>query len=765
MLPSQMKWNFTYQENGDEIPSTDSANIVDQLLQNRGITDAVDVDKFLNPKLTDLHQAELLTDLAKVKTRVDQAIEQGESILIFGDYDADGVTATTILVETLNELGAMCDYYIPNRFDEGYGPNPEAFQQAKRQGFDVIITVDTGIAAVESATVAKELGIDLIITDHHEAQAEMPDAYAIIHPGLSEDYPFKDLAGVGVAFKVAHYLLGYFPKQFLDLVAIGTVADLVPLVNENRILVKYGLEAIEQTQRPGLRSLKEVASIKGPVDEEDIGFRIGPRLNAVGRLGSAYPAVELLLTDDPEEAKRLATEINSINQERQEIVTQIAEEAIEIVEQTKDDNESVIVVAKEGWNEGVLGIVASRLVRTYQRPTICLTLKPDEKIAKGSGRSITAFDLFSNGLEIQDQFLKFGGHSQAIGLTLDIDAVDDVRQSLNQLADEKLKPDDYQEQIDIDLPIDINKLELETITQIEKLAPFGMANPKPKFYVKGNPTDIKQIGAQKNHLKFSLEEQSAKLATIGFGFGDHVNRMTSHDELEAVGHLQINEWNGNRTIQFVVDDLRIDSKQLFDYRGSKFWVKQLSHLRDRSSLFISFQKQTQINDIELIAFDQLDLQSDFDVEDLAIVDLPTNLTDLEELLKAVDPNNIYVCYNLNGQKDWTAFPSRDDFKWFYGFLMQRKTYHHQRQQKIVCQDRGWRPEKIEFIINVFYELKFVKVEEGVTSLIEQVEKKDLSESNFYLKGLKQKEIQEKLYYSNYKQLKTWFMDLLKEAMD
>ena len=760
MLQSRMNWNFTYEEEGSESQSSNELSLVDQLLLNRGITDAEEIKQFLNPEITDLHQPDLLAGLKESKERIDRAIEQGESILVFGDYDADGVTATTLLVETLNELGAMCDYYIPNRFDEGYGPNPKAFQQAKQQGFDVIITVDTGIAAVESANVAKELGIDLIITDHHEAQGELPDAYAIIHPKQSPDYPFKDLAGVGVAFKLAEYLLGYFPKQFLDLVAIGTVADLVPLVNENRILVKFGLEVLDQSTRPGLNALKEVAAIKGVVTEQDIGFGIGPRLNAVGRLGSAYPAVELLLTEDVEEGQTLATEIDLINQERQEIVNQISEEAIEIVEQTKDANQSVIVVAKEGWNEGVLGIVASKLVRTYQRPAICLTIKPDEQLAKGSGRSIPAFDLFANGLEIQDQLIKFGGHAQAIGMTLNSDRVDQVRDSLNQLAMEKLKPEDYKEQINIELPLDISDLELKTVTEIDKLAPFGMKNPQPNFYFSGNPQDLKQIGAQKNHLKFTLENQSDKLVAIGFGFGDQINRISSHDDLEVVGQLQINEWNGNRTLQLMVKDFRIESRQLFDYRGSKFWHNQLHHLKNDSHLFISFQNKQTITDYDVTLIADLDLEAVGDVTHLVLIDLPNKLSDLADLLSAVKPSNIYTCYNLVGEKDWTAFPSRDDFKWFYGYLLKKETYHHKRDQKRVCHDRGWRVEKIEFIINVFYELKFVKIEKDLISLNQQVEKQQLSESKFYQKGLEQKEIQEKLYYSNYQQLKTWLMDYL-----
>ncbi|MBU5593568.1 single-stranded-DNA-specific exonuclease RecJ [Amphibacillus sp. MSJ-3] len=758
MLQSQMNWNFTYKDN-QKVKQTDEAlDILSLLLTNRGFTESFEMEQFLNPNLDHLYDPKQLDGLEKTKQRIDLAIEQGESILVFGDYDADGVTATTLLVETLHELGAMCDYYIPNRFTEGYGPNPQAFREAKRQGFDLIITVDTGIAAFESAKVAKELNMDLIITDHHEVQDKLPEAYAIIHPKLSKDYPFKELAGVGVAFKIAHYLLGYLPKQFLDLVAIGTVADLVPLIDENRILVKFGLESLANSKRPGIVALKEVAAIKGIVDEQDVGFAIGPRLNAAGRLESAYPAVELLLTSEMEEGQRLATEIDLINQERQRIVNQIVEEAIELVNLNEKDNQFVIVVAKEGWNEGVLGIVASKLVRIYQRPAICLTLKQDEQIAKGSGRSIAAFDLFGNGMELHDQFIQFGGHAQAIGMTLKIDRVDRVRESLNQLANQKLQSEDYKEQVNLELELNLKDLKLETIKKINQLAPFGMANPKPIFYVKGKPLDLKQIGTEKNHLKFNLEQDDYQLASVGFGFGDQINRMTSNDHLEVIGHLQINEWNGKQSPQLIIKDFRIKERQLFDYRGSKFWHKQVQHLMDKEYLAVSFQKLTARDDLDITPIAQTKEQNLGQITELLLIDLPSQLSDLSALLSKTKPNNIYACYSLDEKNNWPTLPTRDDFKWFYGYLIKYGKYDHKHEQNKIINYKGWNNKKIEFIINVFYELKFVKIDNKVIYLNEEAEKRDLSESIFYQNRLKQREIQELLYYTNYQELKTWMMN-------
>src|SRR5690625_250282 len=374
MIVSKAKWDF--QEKQDEpIGLGTYSPVISTLLIQRGITTIEAANNFMKPKLTELHDPSALSMIKKASDRVHQAIENGEKILIFGDYDADGVSSTAILLKALHEIEADCDFYIPNRFTEGYGQNESAFREAANQGFKLIITVDTGISAVHEAEVAKELGIDLIITDHHELQEQLPDSYATINPKTSPEYPFHELAGVGVAFKFAEYLLGYFPEHLLDLVAMGTIADLVPLIDENRILAYYGLQKLTTTTNPGLKALKEICKIEGNVSEENVGFMLGPRINAVGRLEDAQLAVELLMAEDQIEAEEIAMMIESINDERRQIVRDIVKE----VEQMDLFNEEtgIIIVAKEGWNEGVLGIVASQLVRKYDRPAIVLTIKPE----------------------------------------------------------------------------------------------------------------------------------------------------------------------------------------------------------------------------------------------------------------------------------------------------------------------------------------------------------------------------------------------------
>ncbi len=509
MLQSKMKWKFPETPTEPASLATGKFSpLISELLMQRGITSTEDAEKFLTPDLEQLYSVKWLSDMEKATNRVQKGIEDGEKILVYGDYDADGVSSTSIMMETLQQLGADCDYYIPNRFTEGYGPNEEAFHAAYDNGFRLIITVDTGIASVHEAEVAKQLGLDLIITDHHEVQDELPDAYAIVHPKCSSDYPFKELAGAGVALKFAEGLLGSFPKQFLDLAAIGTIADLVPLTGENRVIAHYGLQRLANTARPGLVALKNVCGLQGHVSEEDIGFSIGPRLNAVGRLQDASLAVQLLLAENGDEAADMAQEVESINRERKKIVSEIVKEAEDMANPV--DHQGVIVVAKEGWNEGVLGIVASNLVRKYDRPAIVLSVFPERGEAKGSARSIPAFDLFSNCMKIRNVFTQFGGHAQAAGMTLPLENVETLKQELDSLIFQQLSKEDFTQEIAISKTITIPEINEELVAEINQLAPFGMANPKPLFHLKDVPTGMRQIGSGKNHLKLQFQKKWSK---------------------------------------------------------------------------------------------------------------------------------------------------------------------------------------------------------------------------------------------------------------
>lgn len=754
MLQSEANWTFIETEDGltdgpeENVPKL--SPVIKELLLQRGITSIEQAKEFLNPQLTSLHKSSQFQSIEKACKRVYQAIEKREKILVYGDYDADGITSTTLLLKTLEELHAIHDFYIPNRFTEGYGPNEEAFKWAKEAGFSVIITVDSGIAAINEAKVAKELGLDLIITDHHEIQGEIPEAYAIIHPKCSSEYPFKELAGVGVAFKFSEYLLGYFPNHLLDLVAIGTVADMVPLIDENRILVHYGLKQLVNTTRPGLIALKKQCNLENEVSEEDIGFLIGPRLNAVGRLQDADLAVDLLMTNDQEEAELLADQVQQINNNRKQIVDEIVKEALEMVESDQD----VIIVAKEGWNIGVLGIVASRLVKKFNRPAIVLNLDKDSGSAKGSARSISKFNLFENCLLVKDLFTTFGGHAQAAGLTLPIENITKLSENLNHLINEQLQAEDYKPILEINKQLHIPEINEALIEEIDQLAPFGMGNPKPVFLIKSKAADIRQLGQFKNHLKLQLKYEHYTLDGIGFSLGDVYNHISDKATISIVGELNVNEWNGNRKPQVLIRDLKVDEWQLFDHRGKKT-VDIMPYIERNNGNVIISKKPLEIghvnNEVQQITY-STNIKDTYQADALYLFDLPPNLTWLKQIVEHIKPKQIHLCFYIENSTYLTTFPSREDFKWLYTQLMKRKSIDLNKELHFIMDSKGWSKENIIFMSKVFSELNFVNIDKGVLTLNPSPQKTDLESSTLYQNRLNQADMEKQLYYSTIDEL-------------
>ncbi|WP_396129519.1 single-stranded-DNA-specific exonuclease RecJ [Exiguobacterium mexicanum] len=563
-------------------PETDAAaieqlqtelNISEQLatlLTQRGHRDVEAAKAFLyvEDELT-FHDPFLFEQMPKVVDCLKQAADEGEMVLIYGDYDVDGVSASAVMWHALTEMGVMAECYIPNRFTEGYGPNKEAFSWAAGEGFTLIITVDCGISGIEEAALLKELGVDLIITDHHEPKETLPDAFAIIHPHIDPSYPYDKLAGAGVALKVAHAVLGRMPEELLDLAVLGTIADLVPLDGENRLLAKLGLKALDDSKRPGILALREVCALTdGTLNEESVGFAFGPRINAAGRLDSAMPALQMLLAESEEEALVLAQQLDKQNKERQDIVKTIAKEATELVEASMT-NDRVLVVASERWNPGVVGIVASRLVEAYYRPVILLCHDPKTGKAKGSGRSIDGFDLFKELSKNEDILPHFGGHPAAAGMTLQSENVAELRRRLNEQA-ESIPDETFVARVNVDLKLDVNDVSLDLISEIGKLAPFGMGNPSPRVVVAdARLRDIRQIGRDNTHLKVQLAGDKRELDGIGFGFGHVVSEISKMAHVSVMGSLQVNEWNGMRKPQLMIQDIRVDGFQVFDYRGKK----------------------------------------------------------------------------------------------------------------------------------------------------------------------------------------------------
>lgn len=537
------------------------------LLWQRNIRTAEALDAFLSTDLQYLHDPFLFHDMDKAVERIHEAILNGERILIYGDYDADGITSTTVLKETLELLGAEAEYYLPNRFSDGYGPNITVYQDKIAAGTQLIITVDNGVSGHEAIAYAQGQGVDVIVTDHHELPAELPEAFAIVHPRHPEgNYPFGDLAGVGVAFKVACALLEEVPVELLDLVAIGTIADMVSLTDENRLLVSNGLKMIQQTDRLGLNELLTVSGLKKrTVNETDIGFAVGPRLNAIGRLEDPNPAVRLLTTFDEEEAVTLAKTLDTINQQRKTFVEEIMKEAQEKI----DPANHVHLVVGDNWHEGVLGIVAGRIMQSTGQPVIVLT-KKENGLAKGSGRSVAALNLFEMLATMKDMFTSFGGHHAAVGLSIPIDHLDMLQAQMNRYVEENGIDLSQGIPLAIDEELPLAEVSINFIESLNVLAPFGTDNPLPKFLFSNLSTqNARQIGTENQHLKLVMtDESNLQLDVIGFGFGKDSVEF-ENDRLSIVGQLSINEWNGNKKPQLMLDDFAVEGLQLFDYRSKR----------------------------------------------------------------------------------------------------------------------------------------------------------------------------------------------------
>jgi len=770
MLKSRTRWvvKETDRVKAQELAvALNIAPLTAALLVNRGFDTVETARYFLFEENQSFHDPFLLKDMDKLVNRVKEAIDSQEPILIFGDYDADGVSSTTVMMRVLLDLGANVDYYIPNRFTEGYGPNEPAFRQAAENGVGLIITVDTGISALHEADVAKEIGIDLIITDHHEPGPVLPDAYAIVHPKLQDSvYPFKELAGVGVAFKVAHALYGFVPEELLEIACIGTIADLVSLTDENRLIAKKGIQQMKKTENFGLRALLSLTKTELPaISEETIGFSIGPRINAAGRLGSADPAVQLLLTNDREEAMMLAEEIDGLNKERQALVSSIADEAIAEVEANYPISENhVLVVGKEGWNSGVIGIVASRLVEKFYRPTIVFSYDKEKGLAKGSARSIQGFDLFKNLSTCRDILPHFGGHPMAAGMTLKIEDVDTLRARLNTLAREQLTEKDLVPITQIDLEVNLNEVSVQSISEMGKLAPYGIDNPKPKVLIKdAQISTMRKIGANQNHLKLTLANEDGSLDGIGFNLGSLHEEISPISSLSVIGELSINEWNNMRKPQIFLQDLAVKSWQLFDIRGLRRHEKLPEMVPAEETKWILFGSTYEENfrpygqdQVIKVETEEEANMIELDGQNIVLLDLPPSMNLLKTLFSGKKPARVYVHFYKENSDFFSTMPTREHFKWFYAFLAKKGPFDLNRYGEELAKYRGWTKETIEFMSQVFFDLEFVKINNGFISLEKNVPKRDLSESKTYQNKQATFTLENELLYSSYEQLKSWF---------
>ncbi len=542
--------------------------VIAAILLNRGIEGEDNCAAFLSKSIKNVHHPFLLKDSQKAALRIKTAIEEKEQIVIYGDYDVDGITSTAILYLFLKSLGANVSYYIPNRSDEGYGINMIALSKIQKGGAKLLITVDCGITAVGEVELAKAMGLEVIITDHHTCKETIPNAYAVINPKQPDcTYPFKDLAGIGVAFKLIlataltmNLSAKKYFDEYIDIVAIGTIADVVSLTDENRVFVSIGLNALKKTKNLGLSALLKSSQIsEKPVNTGLISFMIAPRINAAGRVGSAKTAVELLVTEDSSKAIEIAAALESENQSRQQTEQEIMHEAHQIIENDSDfKNKKVVVLSKENWHHGVIGVVASRLVDKYYKPTILISLT--DGLGKGSGRSIKGFNLFDALTNCSDLLLKFGGHELAAGLGLNANDIAEFDKKINEYAKENMPDEALIPYINIDAILDIGDLTVENAEKISLLEPFGMGNSQPIFSIMNVSLLSQRTIGDGRHVRLSLSKNGKTIEAIGFNMAAVASSFVVGSKIDIAFNMNINNYKGDKHLQIVLKDLRLSLK-------------------------------------------------------------------------------------------------------------------------------------------------------------------------------------------------------------
>ena len=538
-------------------------NVMAKILINRGIECVDRACEFLYPSLDDLIDPFKMADMEKAVDRIWKAIHAKEKIMVHGDYDVDGVTGTSLLVRSIGHLDADVSFYIPNRLEEGYGISKEAIDTCGERGVTLLISVDCGITAVEETDYARECGVDVIITDHHQP-GELPNAVAVVNPKRPDcDYPFKELPGVALAFKLADALYRFRELDpapvydNLDLVALGCAADIVPLVGENRILVAHGLLGIERTQNLGLRALLRKLNLEGKqLGTGQLIFVLAPRINALGRMGSALEAVTMLTTEDSDKAMAIANILEEQNQRRRQVDERMYREAIEMVEQEVDlDQDKAIVLASDDWHPGVIGIVASRIAERVHLPTVLISIEGDS--GKGSARSIPGFDLFGALSRCRSHLTSFGGHKYAAGLSVEKTQLPAFRKALLEAAVELIDQDDLIPKLEIDDEITLDQIDKKLIDILKRFGPFGPQNSRPTMMsrgveVVGNPAIV-----GRNHIRFKARQKGSVFDCIGYNLGHLTYRLTPGEaNLDMAYVIEENEWRGRKDIQLRLRDLR-----------------------------------------------------------------------------------------------------------------------------------------------------------------------------------------------------------------
>ncbi len=527
------------------------------ILINRKIEEQ-NIEVFLKPTRQNFHDPFLMPDMNIAVERIIRAIDNKEKIIVYGDYDVDGITSITVLKSFLEERGIQVDQYIPNRLEEGYGLNKPAIDEIVKNNYNLMITVDCGISAIEEIDYANSLGLETIVTDHHEVGDTIPKAIAVVDAKRKNNqYPCRDLAGVGVVFKLIQAIgiqLGLEEKEYLkylDIVCVGTISDIVPLVDENRVIAKLGLMLVQQTKNMGLKSLLISSGYKN-IDSNTISFGVAPRINACGRMGHAEEALKLFLSKDIYEVNELTKKLNEYNALRQEKEKAIYEDAIKKIEKNKLNEKSAIIIGGENWHHGVIGIVSSKITDLYFKPSILLCYEDD--LAKGSGRSIPGFDLHEALMKCQDTIERFGGHAMAIGITIKKDKFEEFSRKFEEIAKEA-KIDEIIPVINIDAKINLSEISKEIVESLKQLEPFGEGNKTPVFVFKNLKIDSIRALSEGKHIKMTLKEENTVINAIGFNLGYLADEYIIGDKIDIVGTLEINSFNGVDNLQINIKDV------------------------------------------------------------------------------------------------------------------------------------------------------------------------------------------------------------------
>ena len=702
---------------------------IEQLVLARQLATAESLDTFAKEE-TIHHDPFLFSEMSKIITRINEAIDQGEPILIYGDYDADGVTGTSILVRCLRELGALVDYYIPNRFYEGYGPNEDAFMQAIADGYQLVITVDNGIAGVDEAEILLEHGVDLIITDHHQVKEKLPRAYAILHPELDENYPFHHLSGAGVALKVAEALLQeVIPEDFYAIAMLGTIGDVVPLIDENRSIVKRGLAALRETEIEGLNAMMDLAGTeKSEVTEVNVGFELCPRLNAPGRMDEAALSVECLIAESEEEAKLIADQIESFNSERQKVTQKVLEEATKLVDAKTLAKKKVVILYSPNWHEGILGIVAGRLAKQWQKAVFVVT-DDHEGFIKGSARAVEGYHLFELLNKSQDLIERFGGHALAAGITFAPENLQALEDKMNELLQEvEVTPS-----LQVDLSLPLSDLNVSFVEQLSILAPFGEGNRSPVIEVKNvYVKNIKPIGNKLQHLKFTLYQDKHSVDAIAFNQAPLAMYLTPDTLFSFVGEVKINEWNGNRSVQFHFIDVLCNEFQFIDLRNRQAYEQR----KDQLQLATMYTNATEADEIETLVINQL----------------PNSKEELMTLITRKKPGNIVIAPLESN----VTFAPREKFVIVYKVVKQHGPITLNHQMINYFMRLGISKNELLFILQVFFEVELVIIKNGSVFPTDSVTKRDLAEAPTYQSQKAKLEMLEFFELTTWSELKTTF---------